>query len=125
MNPAGRTFTREEADALLPELRERLERIREARRVILASTERITSKAPVNGGGPETEDHRQALASLREELERVTANGVVLRDPESGLVDFPAERDGERVYLCWRLGEDAVTFWHPLDTGFGGRRPLE
>jgi hypothetical protein len=119
-----RRFTLEEANAMLPELRERLERIREARRVVIASAERITTKAPVNGGGPETEQHRQALAQLRADLERVAADGVLLRDPESGLIDFLSDRDGEDVFLCWRLGEDDIGFWHPLDTGFGGRRPL-
>lgn len=118
-------YTREEADARLPELRAQLERIRRARETIISSTERITTKAPVNGGGPETEEHRQALAALREELEIIGREGIVLRDPETGLVDFPSEREGVSVYLCWRLGEDAVRFWHPLDSGFGGRRPLE
>ncbi len=50
--------------------------------------------------------------------------GVILRDPDSGLVDFASERDGEPVYLCWRLGEARIGFWHPRDTGFMGRLPL-
>ena len=48
----------------------------------------------------------------------------ILRDPDSGLVDFASERDGEQIYLCWRLGEERIAFWHPRDTGFMGRRPL-
>jgi hypothetical protein len=51
--------------------------------------------------------------------------GVVLRDVESGLVDFPAERFGERVYLCWKYGEADVLYWHKQDEGFGGRKPLK
>ena len=49
---------------------------------------------------------------------------LIVRDVESGLVDFAAMRDDEAVYLCWRLGEPSIGFWHPRDTGFGGRQPL-
>ena len=49
---------------------------------------------------------------------------VALRDIESGLVDFPALTNGRQVWLCWRLGDDAVEWWHEMDAGFAGRRPL-
>jgi hypothetical protein len=55
---------------------------------------------------------------------RIDAWGITLRDIESGLIDFPALVDGRQVWLCWRLGEDDVAWWHDLDSGFGGRRPL-
>ena len=119
-----RRFTLEEANAELERLRDRLSTIRDARRTVIAASERITSKAPVNGGGPETEEHRRALETLRIELESLAADGILLRDPESGLVDFPSERDGQEMYLCWRLGEDDIGYWHSLDSGFGGRQPL-
>ena len=51
--------------------------------------------------------------------------GVEFKDYERGLVDFPGERDGRRVYLCWQLGEPEVRFWHELDAGFNGRQPLD
>ena len=119
-----RRFTLEEANAELESLRVRLATIREARRTVISSSERITSKAPVNGGGPETERHRRALEILRTAVESLAADGILLRDPETGIVDFLSERDGEEMYLCWRLGEDEVGSWHSLDSGFGGRRPL-
>ena len=50
--------------------------------------------------------------------------GIALKDRQMGLVDFPGEWDGRRVWLCWRLGEAAVRYWHELDDGFAGRRPL-
>ncbi|MBI5368004.1 MAG: DUF2203 domain-containing protein [Planctomycetes bacterium] len=50
--------------------------------------------------------------------------GVELKDFETGLVDFRSLREGEEVYLCWKYGEDSLSFWHPLDSGFKGRRPL-
>lgn len=55
---------------------------------------------------------------------RIDALGITLRDIERGLIDFPAMADGRQVWLCWQLGEDAIAFWHELETGFGSRRPL-
>jgi hypothetical protein len=55
---------------------------------------------------------------------RIDALGITLRDIERGLIDFPALVAGRQVWLCWELGEDAVGYWHELDTGFGSRRPL-
>ena len=50
--------------------------------------------------------------------------GIVLRDLDSGLIDFPSVRDGREIYLCWIDGEDDIEFWHDLDAGFAGRQPL-
>ena len=52
-------------------------------------------------------------------------SGIVIRDVDRGLIDFPAIRDGEEVYLCWELGEDSVEYWHDLESGYGGRRQLD
>ena len=57
-------------------------------------------------------------------LEEIQALGVVVKDLDTGLVDFPSVRDGRDVLLCWRLGEDEVAFWHGYDDGFAGRRPI-
>jgi hypothetical protein len=57
-------------------------------------------------------------------VEAINGQGVILRDPETGLLDFPTRIDGRDVFLCWRLGEDRVSFWHGPETGFSGRRPL-
>jgi hypothetical protein len=54
----------------------------------------------------------------------LAALGVVVKDLDAGLVDFPAERDGRAVFLCWQLGEDEVAFWHGVEEGFAGRKPL-
>jgi hypothetical protein len=120
----GRRFDLEEANAMLPEIRESLERMRRARRVILKSGERVKEASTGNGGGSEANEYREATDLLRREVERFSEEGIILRDVETGLVDFPAEREGRTVYLCWRLGEDRVRFWHDPDTGFAGRRPL-
>jgi hypothetical protein len=54
----------------------------------------------------------------------IEQSGIVLRDIDRGLVDFPALIDGREVLLCWELGEEEVAYWHDLDTGFDGREPL-
>lgn len=125
MTADERLFTVDEANALLPDLRSRLSRIRDARQVIIQAAEVVKEQVVADGGGADPGPaYRQASATLRDELELLAVENILLRDPETGLVDFPAEREGERVYLCWRLGEERVANWHPLDTGFAGRRPL-
>ena len=120
-----RLYSVDEADAMLPELRERLERIRRARQAMLREAELVRERVVQDAGGAHAgREYWESTATLREEVERLASEGILLRDPETGLVDFPAEIEGERVYLCWRLGEDRVSHWHPLDTGFSGRRPL-
>ena len=120
-----RCYTVEEADALLPELRERLVKIRDARQVLFREAELVRERVVADGGGADAgREYWESTAVLRSELERLAEQEILLRDPETGLVDFPAEREGERVYLCWLLGEEHVAHWHPLDTGFSGRRRL-
>ena len=119
-----RLFTVAEANAELEELRVRLPRLREARQRLIDSSERITSAVEVDGGGVEGSEWFRAQGSLKAELLWLANRGIMLRDPETGLIDFPAERDGLRVLLCWRLGEDQVAWYHDEHTGFSGRKPL-
>lgn len=117
-------FTVDEANAELDELRARLPRLREARQRLIDTSERITSAVEVDGGGVEGSDWFRAQESLKWELLWLADRGILLRDPETGLIDFPAERNGERVFLCWRLGEDQVAWYHSEQTGFSSRKPL-
>ncbi|HXF36396.1 MAG TPA: DUF2203 domain-containing protein [Actinomycetota bacterium] len=119
-----RVYSVEDANALLPELREMLPRIRRSRQELLAAAERLGTLVAADGGGHDGRGYWSALSALRRDLLRLAEAGVVLRDPETGLVDFPAEREGRPVFLCWRLGEERVAHWHEPDAGFGGRRPL-
>lgn len=121
---AERLFTVAEAEAELGELRARLPRLRDARRGLIASGERIREAVGLDGGGVAGSvwfDHQQAL---RSELEYLAGRGILLRDAETGLVDFPSEREGRRVFLCWRLGEEHVSYFHEERSGFSGRKPL-
>ena len=119
-----RAFTEDEANSLLAEISESLHRIQEAREVILAGAEHIRRSATLDGGGQVSQEYWDALQEMRRHLESFAAQGILLRDTDSGLVDFPARRDGRDVFLCWRLGEERVGYWHPPETGFAGRRPL-
>jgi len=120
-----RVFTQDEATALLPRLTELLTALRDAHRMAMelagSGTKHTVSSngsaaAAVTVSGPMLEVER-----LSDEIEGL---GVILRDPETGLVDFAAMRDGQQIYLCWRLGEASIGYFHPRDTGFMGRQPL-
>ena len=63
--------------------------------------------------------------ALADEIERVRDLGGEVKDVETGLVDFPGLRRNEEILLCWRLGEKKLGFWHPVDSGFAGRRPVD
>ena len=91
----------------------------------------ITRRAKSNGGGgAETElaSRRRELQKNSEQVEKrlqeIRDRGLVVRSLDDGLVDFPTQREGRYVYLCWREGEAEIRFWHDLDTGFAGRQPL-
>jgi hypothetical protein len=119
-----RRFTIEEANTMLPGLAESLGRIQGARQVVLHGAQALGRTAPQNGGGTVGREYLDALDTLRREVESITGLGIVLRDPESGLVDFPSLRQGREVFLCWRVGEERVGYWHGPETGFSGRQPL-
>jgi hypothetical protein len=121
-----RHFTREEANALLPQLTAMLAQLRESKDDLTDSEahEALSEAAPANGGGDEGKQVGVAFLEVRRLLGTIEQAGIVLRDIDRGLVDFPALMDDREVYLCWELGEDEVAFWHDLETGFGGREPL-
>jgi hypothetical protein len=119
-----RYFTIDEANAVLVEAGPRVEQLMRAHQTMEDLQEIVTTSIPTNGGG---EAHRMFLDAAREAagaLDALNAEGIVVRDPSSGLIDFYSKRDGEDVFLCWRVGEDSIGWWHPVDTGFAGRRPL-
>jgi hypothetical protein len=119
-----RVFTVADANAELAELRERLPRLRDARNGLIASSERITAAVASDGGGVSGSDWFRHQQTLKTEVEYLAERGILLRDPDTGLIDFPAELDGKDVFLCWRLGEQDVAYYHGLHSGFSGRRPL-
>jgi hypothetical protein len=118
-----RTYTTATANAALDDLRERLPRLREARRRLVGASARITDAVAADGGGIAGTDWFDAQLELKSEVEHLAQAGILLRDPEKGLVDFPADREGRRVFLCWQLGEDDVRYFHEETSGFSTRKP--
>ena len=126
-------FTREEAEALLPAVTLILRRIQDEREKMHAIEEELeVLQVQSMGNGHHLHGRIQRLQStvveavqaLRTAIEELQEAGCELKDPDTGLIDFLSLRDGREVYLCWRLGEDRIRFWHDLDAGFVGRQPL-
>jgi hypothetical protein len=122
-----RHFTRVEANSLLPQLTTLLSRLKDAKDELTDSEahEALSEAAPTNGGGEQGSRVGIAFLEVRRLIDTVEQAGIVLRDIDRGLVDFPALRDGREVYLCWELGENDVAYWHDLEGGYGGREPLD
>src|SRR4051812_23170625 len=84
----------------------------------------LASGAPGNGGGQPGKQVGEAFVELQAGAAAFDARGIVVRDLDSGLIDFPSLRDGREVYLCWIDGEQDIGFWHELDAGYAGRQAL-
>jgi hypothetical protein len=130
---APQLFTLDEARSHLDTLREVLPRIIEASTEAEPLREQLMAvqrSAAGNGHVLDTDiaTKRQRLEQLAEAINKDIAvlneKGIEVKDFNRGLVDFPSEREGRVVYLCWMYGEDDIAFWHELDTGFPGRQPL-
>jgi hypothetical protein len=122
-------FTIEEANALLPSVREILQRIQRSRRRLATYGRRAklaAEGAEQGGGGMEGGAlYAMILTKFTTEMSELEALGVQLKDFDRGLVDFPSLRDGRVVLLCWQLGEgDELEWWHDMEAGFAGRTPL-
>ncbi|GIW06810.1 MAG: hypothetical protein KatS3mg060_1615 [Dehalococcoidia bacterium] len=128
-----RYFTVDQANRMLPQLIPLLEELRAMKRQLDRLREEqdaLQEKARANG------HHRAAeIADLAGQIERlvnesgeriaqINALGVQVKDIEMGLIDFPSLHRGKRVYLCWKLGEPSVGFWHPIESGYAGRQPI-
>jgi len=123
----SRHFTREQANAVLPTLEPLLLSLRDAKDRLTddEARELLSGAAPGNGGGEPGRQVGEAFLEVRRLLGTIEEAGIVLRDIDRGLIDFPARIDGREVYLCWELGEDEVAYWHDLESGYGGREPLD
>ena len=115
-----------EANALRPFVGESIRRLQDARDrlAVHAPPPSATALAMVAGGSWPGRDHAEAAVELVLGMEQLERLEIIVRDLEAGLVDFPALRAGEEVYLCWVVGEPEVGHWHRPDAGFPGRQPL-
>lgn len=122
--PGEKRYTVAEANALLPYLAPTLVELRDRSEEAARIKQQMEAAAATNGGSTHRERWARTLARVQELIERLEEWELVLRDLDSGLVDFPATVDGSDAYLCWRLGEPEVAHWHSPDDGFRGRRSL-
>ena len=126
-HPFQKLFTVEEANALLPKLQELLldvGRHRDELREKAPHMEPILRASATNGGGKTGSEYSVEAYNLYSAIERIREEGVVLKDLEMGLLDFPHEREGRVVFLCWHPPEEHIAFWHEIDAGYAGREPL-
>jgi hypothetical protein len=123
-----RVFTLSEARSLIPRLRNLLSRVVREREALLDMRVEIDlarAKASLGGGGTRVGPAYLArLISFSEAVQEIEYLGVHLKDFRTGLVDFPHDRDGRIVYLCWKPDEEEIEWWHETDAGFAGRQPL-
>lgn len=125
----GLSYTLDEATDLLPEVRRIVGRLQGvwmeagSERQAFEDAQTSSRRTPV-----EVSLAHQALVAALWDVQPLVAwlrsRNIVLRDPSTGLIDFPSEVDGEDAFLCWRLGEDAIDYWHKRDEGFDNRKPL-
>ena len=130
-----RTFTPEEANEALTELRPVAERMVAHRHALSEAQRRqaaLVVKIAGNGGDLGPGDLEEAAAAIQREADAIAEcirvldeAGVQVKSLEEGLIDFPSLRDGEDVFLCWKVGEEKVAWWHGIDEGFAGRKPLD
>ena len=129
-----RQFTLDEANALVPWLEEtfqRLANMRQEQTDAQSRLDELLEHRGSNGSSSSNETMQQAqgnvdrLARLMEEgFQDILAEGIIVRDVATGLVDFPSQREGREVFLCWIRGEEPIDFWHETNRGFAHRQPL-
>ena len=120
-------FTPEQANAALTLIRPLMARLMRIRDEILGSQPEVwpvIQKGAGNGGSKLAGEMAFRFKEVDDLVRRIQAMGVLIKDLNTGLVDFPAWREGREVYLCWRYGEETVEHWHEIDAGFAGRQPL-
>ena len=119
-------YSRDEARALLPQIREWLQQLESLRASMKKHEQRVGSllDAGTDRGGQTVNDWVRTMADIQHVLEEFRRREIFIKDPDRGLIDFPAIVGGREVFLCWENGEADVEYWHDLETGRGGREPL-
>jgi len=125
-NQFTRHYTRDEASALLPQIREWLQQLEVLRESLKKQDQRVGSLLDegTDRGGSTVNDWVRTMADIQRVLEEFRSREIFIKDPDRGLIDFPAIVGGREVFLCWQTGEASVEYWHDLETGYGGREPL-
>ncbi len=120
-----KTFTLSEARSLLPRVRKLMGRLMTAYAAmerLRDDIERARQQAESNGGSRFGTEYLTRLGVFTQALQQIQTLGVEIKDLQKGLVDFPYEYEGRIIYLCWRVGEEEIAWWHETDAGFIGRK---
>ena len=127
--PVFTLYTPQTANKALPEVRRLFSNILMHKKQAVALQEQvemvIQSGSKFDQFVKKKQELNAAVSSYYKAIEQLEATGVVIKDVEQGLLDFPSKRFDEEVWLCWKVGEDEIKFWHSKDEGFMGRKPLE
>jgi hypothetical protein len=122
-------YTPQTANKALPEVKRLFENIVMQKNHVVALQEElqaiIDSGSPFEGFIKKKQELNAAVTNLYKAIEHLEAIGVVITSVDEGLLDFPSRRFDEEVWLCWKVGENRIKFWHGKDEGFMGRKPLE
>ena len=125
--PSKKLFTLDEANAFVPQLLDLVPRIQKLSISLnkdFPDIKNAREKAKWNGGSDQGVDYLNAVLKYNDLMHRIEGMGCEVKGIREGLVDFPSLREGREVYLCWRMPEKEILFWHDLNTGFSGRKPI-
>ena len=120
-------FTFDEANAALITIRPLMDEVQAIRQKIMSTQPdawTAIEKSVGNGGSRSLSQIVQDFEKLDALVHQILDTGVLIKDVNIGLLDFPAMRNGREVYLCWQHGEDDIAYWHDVDAGFAGRQPI-
>ncbi len=120
-------YTLQEARAALPQVKALMEEVQAARREILHLRPDVwpaLRAAAGNGGNAAASEMLGHFRRLERGVKGIIKMGILVKDIDQGLIDFLSRRQGREVYLCWRYGEEELAYWHDLDAGYAGRRPI-
>lgn len=126
-NGPERVFSLFEANQLIPQLQSHLSAVRRGKAVLLRTREEVrkaSARAGLGGGTPVGVRYVMSLQDISANLQAIHELGVLVKDIDLGLCDFPHLRNGRVVYLCWKLGEKEIRWWHETTTGYRDRCPL-
>ena len=117
----------EEANAVIPQLLVDVPRIQELMEDLTTKypdVKKAREKAPFNGGSLQGVDYINCILKVNYLTEQLESKGCILKGIKYGLVDFPSLRDGKEVYLCWKVPEQRIEYWHDIQAGFAGRQRI-
>ena len=122
-------FSVEEANSIVGKISPVVQELVELKKKIelrVPGLKPILGKISSNGGGNKNlAEHLESIERMEQLVSALQSAGCILKDINMGLIDFPYLKDGREVYLCWKLGEKRIGYWHEIDAGFAGRKPID